>query len=107
GSVGPVSSYTFTNVTANHTISASFSQLGPYTITASAGPGGAISDPGPTSVTCGDNAVYTITPDPCYHVADVLVDGSSVGPVLSYTFSDVVQNHTIAASFAVNDAVGP
>jgi uncharacterized repeat protein (TIGR02543 family) len=33
-------------------------------------------------------------------VADVLVDGSSVGAVTSYTFTNVMAGHTIAASFA-------
>src|SRR6185369_15362888 len=36
------------------------------------------------------------------HVADVVVDGSSVGAVTSYTFSNVTVAHTIAASFAIN-----
>ena len=35
-------------------------------------------------------------------MADVLVDGVSVGAVTSYTFTNVTANHTIAASFAIN-----
>ena len=42
GSVGAVTSYTFTNVTANHTIAASFA-INTYTITATAGANGSIS----------------------------------------------------------------
>jgi uncharacterized protein YndB with AHSA1/START domain len=41
-----------------------------------------------------------VTPDPGFHTADVLVDGLSVGPVSSYTFTDVQADHTLAASFA-------
>jgi hypothetical protein len=100
-SVGAVSSYTFTNVTANHTIDASF-VVNTYTITASAGPGGAISPTGAVSVTCGDDQSFTITPDACYSIADVLVDGVSVGAVSSYTFTNVTANHTIDASFVIN-----
>ncbi|HKQ57804.1 MAG TPA: Ig-like domain repeat protein, partial [Candidatus Eisenbacteria bacterium] len=100
GSVGAVSSYTFSNVTAPHTISASFVALGPYTIAASAGTGGAISPSGNTSVACDGSQAYTITADACHAIADVLVDGVSVGAVSSYTFNDVTANHTIAASFA-------
>ena len=37
-----------------------------------------------------------------YHVADVLVDGVSVGALTSYTFTNVTANHTIAASFAID-----
>ena len=74
-SVGPVGTYTFTNVTANHTISASFTLVN-YTITASAGTGGSISPSGNVSVGCGSDQTFTITPDPCYMIADVIVDGS-------------------------------
>ena len=54
------------------------------------------------SVDYGANQSFTITPDAGYHVADVLVDGSSVGAVTSYTFTNVTANHTIAASFAID-----
>lgn len=100
-SIGPVTSHTFTGVNANHTISASFAAVS-YTITAAAGPGGAISPAGLVSVPCGGDQDFTITPDPCFSVADVIVDGHSVGPVTSYSFNDVVNNHTITASFSQN-----
>src|SRR5439155_11898270 len=38
-------------------------------------------------------------------VADVLVDGVSVGAVTSYGFNNVQANHTIAASFAITQYV--
>ena len=100
-SVGAVSSYTFTNVTADHTIAASFA-INTYTITATAGAGGSISPAGAVSVNYGANATFAITPNSGYHIADVLVDGASVGAVGTYTFTNVTANHTIAASFAIN-----
>src|SRR5207249_3932526 len=100
-SVGAVSSYTFTNVTAGHTIAASFASS-TFAIAASAGAGGAISPSGSVAVDCGSDQSFTIAPAACHHVADVLVDGSSVGAVSSYTFTNVTANHTIAASFAVD-----
>src|SRR5207247_2250862 len=100
-SVGAVASYTFSSVTASHTIAASFT-VKVETITASAGTGGSISPSGAVSVNCGSNRTFSITPDACYDIADLLVDGSSVGAVASYTFSSVTASHTIAASFAVN-----
>ncbi len=99
-SVGAVSAYTFTNVQANHTIAASFAIIN-YTIAASAGAGGTISPSGNVSVACGGSQDFTISPDACHTVADVLVDGVSVGAVTSHTFTNVTANHTIAASFAV------
>ena len=104
GSVGAVTTYTFTNVTANHTIAASFSANGPYTILASAGTGGSIDPGGAVSVSCGANPGFTVTPGGGFNIQDVLVDGVSAGAVGSYTFTDVQADHTIAASFL---ATGP
>lgn len=91
-------SYTIQNVTTEQTINATFTQIS-YTITASAGNGGTISNVGSTSVNCGDDITYTITPDDGYMIADLLVDGQSTGSESSYTFSDVTANHTISATF--------
>jgi len=101
GSVGAVTSYPFTSVTAAHTIAASFA-INTYNITSSAGDNGSISPNGSTSVNYNGSQTYTITPDTGYHVADVLVDGGSVGAVTSYPFNIVTATHTIVASFAIN-----
>jgi len=112
-SQGPVSSYTFTNVQADHTINASFAPAGPYTISASSGPGGSIAPDGPSSVPCGGDQAYTITADDCNMIADVLVDGNSVVAVSSYTFMNVQSNHDIKATFTpsapytINSSAGP
>jgi PKD repeat protein len=100
-SVGAVASYTFTNVTDNHTIAASFEAdpVPTYTITATAGANGTIAPSGEVTVNEGDDQVFNISPDTGYHIAEVLVDGLSVGAVASYTFTNVTDNHTIAASF--------
>ncbi|NNV54943.1 autotransporter outer membrane beta-barrel domain-containing protein, partial [Limnovirga soli] len=94
-------SFTFSNVTATHTISASFA-INTYSITASAGANGSISPAGATSVNYGGSQAYTITPDAGYHIADVLVDGASVGAVSDYTFNNVTEAHSIAASFEID-----
>ena len=73
-----------------------------YTIAASAGAGGSIAPSGAVQVTSGGSQEFTITPDAGAAIADVLVDGNSVGAPSSYTFMNVVANHTIAATFAVN-----
>src|SRR5207247_8759810 len=83
-------------VAANHTIAASFNLIN-YTITASAGTGGSISPSGAVTVGCGSNQRFTITPDACHTIADVLVDGASDGAISWYTFSSVAANHTISA----------
>jgi len=103
GSVGAVSSYTFTNVAANHTITTIFT----YTITANAGNGGQINPSGTTQVVPGASQAYTITTNSGYHISDVLVDSISVGAVSSYTFTNVITNHTISANFAEPDVTKP
>jgi hypothetical protein len=77
------------------------------TITATAGAGGSITPSGAVSVPSGADQSFTIAADACYSIADVLVDGVSVGAVPSYTFHGVTANHTIAASFAAGIATAP
>jgi uncharacterized repeat protein (TIGR02543 family) len=88
------------SVTANFTINT-------YTISASAGSNGQISPDGITQVNSGSTQTYTITADIGYHTTDVLVDGSSVGVVTSYSFTNVTANHTIAATFGEQDVTDP
>jgi hypothetical protein len=78
-----------------------------FEIAASAGAGGSINPVGTVSVSYGSDQAFTITPDAGYQVADVLVDGTSVGAVNSYTFTGVKADHAIVASFAVIPAPGP
>ncbi|MFQ9816482.1 MAG: InlB B-repeat-containing protein [Oscillospiraceae bacterium] len=52
-----------------------------YTIEASAGHGGGISPDGRVRVSRGSDKTFRITPDAGYEIADVLVDGESVGAV--------------------------
>ena len=98
-------SYTFTNVTANHTIVVSFT-INTYTITASVNGGnGRIQPSGVTTVNHGGNQTYNITPNNGYHIEQVLVDGVNIPEAVTngkYTFTNVTANHTIVASFVIN-----
>ncbi len=98
-SAGPVTSYTFSNVSGNHTIAASFEPV-MYAISAGVLGSGSITPSGTVSVISGASQAFTISPAANYKISDVMVDGSSVGSVTGYTFSNVSGNHTIAASFA-------
>ena len=70
-----------------------------HLITASAGVGGSISPDGESAVREGASQTFTFTPDSRYAVADVTVDGVSVGAVQTYTFENVDRAHTVAVSF--------
>jgi hypothetical protein len=99
-SVGAVSSYTFSNIAASHTISATFTaSVTRHTITASSGANGTISPSGAVTVNSGASQTFTIAPATGYQVTSVLIDGGSVGALTSYTFSSVTANHTISATF--------
>ncbi len=80
----------------------SYNGVRQHTIVASAAPGGSISPSGNLAASSGSNQYYTVTPARGYHVADVLVDGKSIGAVSRHTFSDVSEGHTISALFTVN-----
>ena len=70
-----------------------------YTIKATAGTGGSISPSGNVSVREGRDQTFTITPDKGYAVANVKIDGKSIGAVKSYTFENVSRPHTIEVIF--------
>ena len=103
-SVGVVTSYSFPSVTADKTISATFA-VNTYTITASAGANGAVTPAGVSPVNYGATPTYAITPNPGYHVVNVLVNGTSVGAVTSYNFPSVTADKTISATFALNPTI--
>ena len=72
-----------------------------FTLVPSAGANGAISPAATVVVSRGMSQTFSLTPAEKYRVADVLVDGVSIGAISSHTFSDVSACHVIAASFAI------
>jgi hypothetical protein len=97
-------SYTFTNVTKDHTIEATFILIGAttFTITASAGTNGSINPSGEVIVEEGGSQIFTFTPITGFVIDEVLIGGvNNPGAVTagSYTFTNVTANHTIAVTF--------
>jgi hypothetical protein len=101
-SVGNVSSYIFSNVVENHTISAVFVKKpeSVYTIIADAGVNGGIYPSGSVSVQEGGTQTFRMYPDSGYKVESVTVDGIYLGAIDTYTFANVSGSHTIFVSFA-------
>lgn len=102
-SKGAISIYTFNNVTANHTITATFKAKTTATIVSQAGEGGGITPEGPQEITIGESQTYTITANSGNIIYDVIVDGESQGGITEYTFSNVTSNHIIRAEFTESD----
>ncbi len=70
-----------------------------FEVTADTTDGGTITPEGITEVKYDNDITYTITPDEGYVIADVIVDGESVGAVSEYTFKGVREAHTITVVF--------
>jgi hypothetical protein len=100
-SIGTPTSYTFTNVQYDQKISATFTAI-THTVTAEVTTaGGSISPVGTRPYNQGSSTTYYIIPDTGYVISDVKVDGTSVGAVKKYVFTNITSTHTISASFAV------
>jgi hypothetical protein len=107
-SVGSVTSYSFNNVQAMsiHTITATFA-INTFTIAASADVNGIISPSGNVGFNYGADKTFIITANSGYHISNVIVNGSSVGAVTSYTFTNITANYVISASFAADPTPTP
>ena len=84
-------------------VTISFATLAPFhTITATAGENGTITPSGAITVTEGEDLTFSFIPDDGYRLENVLVDGISVMSNIennTYTFTNVVEDHTIHATF--------
>jgi hypothetical protein len=76
-----------------------------YTIAARATVGGRISPSGQVQISQGANRTFSITPDTGYRIRNVVVDGTRVGRVSTYTFTNVTSDHTIKARFTKKSTV--
>ena len=70
-----------------------------YKITVTEGKNGSITPNGVVKVEKGEDQTFKIKAEKGYEIADVLVDGKSVGAVAKYTFKNVKAKHTIEATF--------
>ncbi len=74
-----------------------------YTLTTNVGFGGTITPSGTITVNHGENKSFTIKANPGYFIFRILVDGSPVSfnnqLKYTYTFNNVIANHTIKAEF--------
>ncbi len=110
--VDSLTTYTFVNVSANHTISAYFS-INTFTITVTpAVTNGTVTASGIVgnvlTVNYGDTPTFTITPNGGYQISSITINGSTNIPVTdssgqSYQFASVSSNQTITAAFSVSN----
>ena len=90
-------------VGGDSTFVASFRAI--HTITASAGEHGSIFPSGDVTIDEDADQTFTISPDNCYQIASVLVDGvEAIDELVNgvYTFLGVADDHTIEVTFALS-----
>ena len=98
GSVGAVTSYPFTNVTTNHTITASFA-INTHTLVVTALNGSVTKNPDQANYDHGSNVQLTATADTGYHFTGWSGDASGAVNPLTVTMDT---NKNITANFAIN-----
>lgn len=84
-------------------------QAGGISISASSSKGGSIQPTGKTALASGASQAYAIAASTGYYLAELKVDGVPVTltdrSATSYTFSNVIASHRIAAKFAANPII--
>jgi len=99
--------FILSNVTANHTVSVTFTALPTFTVTPTAGAGGAISPNTPQSVPLGSKVVFTATANAGYTAESWLLDGmtAQTGGMM-YTVSNITASHQLNVTFKVANPAG-
>ena len=104
--MGVQETYTISDIHNNYTIHVEFGQI-TYNMNATAYGHGTIDPMGDSTVAYGSTMVYTLTPEDCYTVSEVLVNGVSYlnnaafdGTTL--TLEDIQANMNVQAYFQIN-----
>ena len=102
--MGAITQYTFADVTANHTIGVTFTQL-QYTIDAVASVGGSITPSGTAVYNYGADTTYNATANTGYTISTVTIDGvvTNVNAATwNESFNNITADHSIYVAFEIN-----
>ncbi len=93
--------YTFTNVTADHTIKVKFMGES-FIIIATSGGYGSITPSGEVKLGYNESQTFTFKPEPGYIISSIYVNGVAINPISdTYTFSNIKSNHSIHVTFTI------
>jgi hypothetical protein len=101
--------YAIMNVTANHTVIATFG-INTYTVTGSVSAGSGSITPTSASVAHGSAVTFTIIPDSGYTLSGLTDNGVPVAAVenpsgtFTYTITNVTTDHAVSATFTQGSA---
>lgn len=76
-----------------------------YSLTASSNGLGSISPAGAVAVSEGERASFIFNAEANCHIADIIVDGNSVGPIDALSFENITASHTVQALFEADAGV--
>jgi hypothetical protein len=103
-SVSTSQMHEFTMPYFDYSLTAIF-ELNSYTITATSGDNGTISNEGENTVSHGMDMLFEFFPDEGYVVSDVLINGESIGVHDNFEFTDIQENKSIHVEFELGTAV--
>lgn len=72
-----------------------------FAITVSPSEHGTITPNKDTLITYSHSLTCIFTPNEGYKIKDVIIDGESIGPASTYTFTNVVSDHTVSVEFEI------
>lgn len=102
-SVESTLSYSFNNVTENHSVSVTFAEV--FSITSSFGSNGVISPNGSVIALEGFEKSFAIIPNPGYVVDVLTIDNVVVPSQYYFKFSSINASHSIHATFKLSDVM--
>lgn len=102
-SVGPKDTYDFIDILDNHSIHAVFTARPKIQISIKTNGEGSVEPEGPISVNAGDDIQISFSPNANHHVADVLVNGQSKGPMNELLLKNLNDNVVVTVNFMLGD----
>ncbi|PCJ60544.1 MAG: hypothetical protein COA79_08200 [Planctomycetota bacterium] len=100
-SVGALSSFIFSTVLSNHTLTVDFVKVElNYVIVSSVSVGGSVSPSGSNTVAAGASQIYEFAAETGYHLVDVLIDGVSQGAKSSIVLTNIQKETQVEGVFA-------
>jgi len=95
--------YTISNIQADQIVRIEGLQFNTFLVNATAGENGTITPNGEIYVSQGGLQSFEIKPENGYSINEVFIDGENKGKINSYIFKNVLEPHTISATFKKGD----
>jgi VCBS repeat-containing protein len=102
-SIGPKDTYDFVDIIDNHSIHADFTARPKIQVSVTIDGDGTVEPEGPINVNAGDDVQFAFSPGANHHVADVLINGQSKGPMNDLLLKNLNDNVVVTVNFMLGD----